>query len=153
MKISRSSSVLVSWVKWKSSVMNVQVKLCPGCNHGPVVTYHVRNSRKCKSNVWPSKSSNATCANTCNCVPGHGGNCGRRSSLCSMLHVLKMKLLYVYKYFLLLQLLLYFLNLFLHLVIYFYIFLNLFLYFLNLFLFLIFIYLFSTLWCCESRRD
>ena len=92
-KNNRYSSVLVSWVKWKNSVMNVWARLCPGCKPGLAVTWLARASRNCKNNVLPSRLSNATCANTCNCVPGPGTNCGKRSSLCSMYPVLKMKLL------------------------------------------------------------
>ena len=89
----RYSSVLVSWVKWKNSVMNVWAESCPGCNPGAVVTSHVRNSRNCNPNVSPWKLSNATCANTLNSAPGPGGNCGKRSSLSSTYHALKIKLL------------------------------------------------------------
>ena len=93
--IFRCSSVPECWVKWRSSVMNVFPVSWPGCKHGLVVTLTARLSRNCKSNVLPLSLYNAHCVVTWSCVPGHGGNCGRRSSLCSTLLVWKIKLPWV----------------------------------------------------------
>lgn len=104
-EIYRYSSVLVSWVKWKNFVTNVFQRSFLGCNHGFVVTSQEKTSSNYKNNgnyihkflfgkfetncfnffiiVLPYKLYNATCANTCNSVPGHGGNCGKRSNLFS----------------------------------------------------------------------
>lgn len=90
--IYRCSSVPVSWVRWKSSVMSVWARSCPGCKPGLVVTCPVRASRSCRSSVLPSRSSSAICVSTCSSAPGHGTNCGRRSSLCSTSAALRTRL-------------------------------------------------------------
>lgn len=93
--IYRCSSVPVSWVRWKSSVMSVWARSCPGCRPGLVVTCRVRASRNCRSSVWPSRSCSAICASICSSAPGHGTNCGRRSSLCSTSAALRTRLPWV----------------------------------------------------------
>lgn len=90
--IYRCSSVPVSWVRWKSSVMSVSARSCPGCKPGLVVTCPVGASRNCRSSASPSRSSSAICASTCSSAPGPGTNCGRRSSLCSTSAALRTRL-------------------------------------------------------------
>lgn len=95
-KKNRCSSAPVSWVRWRSSVMSVWARSCPGCRPGPVVTCPVRASRSSRNSASPSRLSSAICASTCSSVPGPGTNCGRRSSPSSTSAASRMRLPWVF---------------------------------------------------------
>lgn len=82
-KNNRYSSVPESWVRWRSSVMNVSARSCLGCRRTSEATCPVRITRNSKNNAWPLWSSRGTWGSTSNSALGRGGNCGRRSSLSS----------------------------------------------------------------------